>query len=214
MCPFEVAFSASDIVSLVLIVIEVKCFPKCTELEEYDIPQVLKAAFGWSGLNKEASSSIRKIVAKFVLIPKYVLSIAAYYIEWGLLYSESVLQDPFYKDNNFGIDTWATMGLSIAVITIFLVVIICTACCTDVFKKPKNYFKLLSLYRTLDLEMNIVLLWLGLKYDEVNNDSIVANLIIIYSSIEIFIGVIQLLKALFLLCRCYIHVSLNNISAA
>lgn len=43
--------------------------------------------------------------------------------------------------------------------------------------------------------MNIVLLCIALKYDEVETDSIVANLIIMYSSIAV--GVVQLLKAAF-----------------
>ena len=52
------------------------------------------------------------------------------------------------------------------------------------------------------------------RYDEVNSENIVANFIIIYSSIEIAIGAIQLLKVLFLLCRCYLRVSWNNVSVA
>ena len=206
MCPFEIFFSASDIVSLVLIVIEVKCFPECTELEEYDIPVVLKAAFGWSGIGDGISSSIRKIVAKLVLIPKFVLSIAAFLIEWGILYSESTSQENGIAFWSKSVDRWITVGLSIAGYSTFLAVMFYIACRTNAFKDPKNYFKLLLFYRCLDLELNISLLWMALKYDEVKTDSIVANLIIIYSSIEIAVGVFQLLKAVFLLGRCYIHI--------
>ena len=214
MCPFEIAFSASDIVSLVLIVIEVKCFPDCTGLEEYDIPLVLKAAFGWTGITDEMSSLIRKIVAKFVLIPKFVLSVAAFIIEWGILYSDSTSQETEFVFWSLGMDRWTALGVAIAGNIIFLAVLICIACCSDIFKNPKNYFRFLSFYRLYDLGMNIVLLVMAQRYDEVNSESTVANFIIIYSSIEIAIGAIQLLKALFLLCRCYLRVSWNNVSAA
>lgn len=52
--------------------------------------------------------------------------------------------------------------------------------------------------------MNIVLLCIALKYDEVETDSIVAKLIIMYSSIAV--GVVQLLKAAFYIGRYYIHI--------
>lgn len=103
-------------------------------------------------------------------------------------------------------DRWIAVGLSVAGYSIFLAVMFYYACCTNAFQHPKTYFKLLLLYRFLDLELNIALLWMALKYDEVKTDSIVANLIIIYSSVEIAVGIFQLLKAVFLLGRCYIHV--------
>lgn len=62
------------------------------------------------------------------------------------------------------------------------------------FNTRKFILDYLFFYRLLDLEMNIVLLCIALKYD-VETDSIVAKLIIMYSSIAV--GVVQLLKAAF-----------------
>lgn len=63
------------------------------------------------------------------------------------------------------------------------------------FNTLKFILDYIFFYRLLDLEINIVLLCIALKYDEVETDSIVANLIIMYSSIAM--DVVQLLKAAF-----------------
>ena len=90
-------YSASDIVSLILIFVQIKCFirffSKLTEKVNTcgdDILTVQKAVFGWSGIPDKASSSIRKAIAKIVLLPKFVFSLVAFFIEWGILYSENV----------------------------------------------------------------------------------------------------------------------------
>ena len=63
-------------------------FPQCTDMANA-LQQVLKAAFGLNVIHNEVSYSIRKIVAKFTLLPRFVFSILAFLIEWAIRYSEN-----------------------------------------------------------------------------------------------------------------------------
>ena len=196
----EFVFSASDIVSLVLIIAEIKCFNSFSEFESGDILTVLKAAFGWSRIHDQTSSSIREVVARIVLLPKFVFSVVAYLIEWGILYSENES-----LENDYPGGRWAAVGVSIFFNTISLTTMFCVVCCTEIFKRPRIYFGFLLFYRMLDLELNSILLWLSVKYDEVNPNSIVTHVIFIYSIFEVVVGTLQLCKAFF-----YIYPVLNG----
>lgn len=193
----EFVFSASDIVSLVLIIAEIKCFNSFSEFTENvttceAILTVLKAAFGWSRIHDQVSSSIREAVARIVLFPKFVFSVVAFLIEWGILYSENES-----LENDYPGGRWAAVGVSISFNTVLLTAMFCVVCCTDIFKRPRTYFGYLLLYRMLDLELDSILLWLSVKYDEVNPNTIVTHAIFIYSIFEVVVGTLQLCKAFF-----------------
>ena len=207
----ECVFSASDIVSLVLILVEIKCFDRFSKFTNdlntfYGILKILTAAFGWSGISNEVDSLIRNLVAKYVLFPKFVFSVVAFLIEWVILYSENESLEHDYPGGR-----WAAVAVSISFYTVFLAAMFCGACCTDTFKHAILYFFFLLFYRLFDLEMNSVLLWLSVKYDEVNTNSIVTHAITVYSIFEVVVGFLQLCKAVFLFVNCFINIR-NEVS--
>lgn len=180
-----------------MILVQIQCFNRFSEFTEKvnacnDIKKVLKVAFGWSRIHDKASSSIRKIVAKDVLFPKFVFSVVAFLIEWGILYSENVS-----LENDYPGGRWAALGVSTSFYTVFLAAMFCAVCCTDIFKHARSYFFLLLLYRILDLELTSILLWLSVKYDEVNTNNIVTHVIFMYTIFKVVVGFVQLCKAFF-----------------
>ena len=201
----EFVFSVSDIVSIVLILVEIKCFNKFEEFTNGiatcdAILKVLKAAFGWSGIHDQASSSIRKVVAKIVLFPKFVFSVVAFLIEWGILYSENIS-----LENNYPGGRWTAIGISTSQCPVFLAIMFYVICRTNICESAIFYFGFLLFYRVLDLEMNSILLWLSVKYDEINPNSIVTHLIFIYSIFEVVVGFLQFCKALVLIIKCFME---------
>lgn len=207
---FELVFSASDIVSLVLILIEIKCcncFEEYTEFANGDIQLVLKAAFGWSGIHEEVSASIRKTVAKFVLLPKFLFSALAFAIEFGILYSENASVELDLPGGR-----WTVVGVVIFIYIDFLAAMSFFVCCyTHKFEESIIYFSFLLFYRILDLGLNCVLLWMSVIFDELNTNSIVTHLITIYCSIEIVVAFIQLCKAVFLLVKSMLEKAISEI---
>lgn len=207
----ECVFSASDIVSLVLILVEIKCFDRFSKLTNSlntcdGILKILTAAFGWSGIGNEVDSLIRNLVAKYVLFPKFVFSVVAFLIEWVILYSENES-----LENDYPGGRWVAVGISISLYTVFLMTMFFVACRTDTFKHAILYFSFLLFYRFFDLEMNSVLLWLSVKYDEVNTNSIVTHAITVYSIFEVVVGFLQLCKAVLLFVNCFINIR-NEVS--
>lgn len=207
---FELVFSASDIVSLVLILIEIKCcncFEGYTEFASGDIQLVLKAAFGWSGIHEKVSASIRKIVAKFVLLPKFLFSALAFAIEFGILYSENASVELDLPGGR-----WTVVGGVIFFYIVFLATMSYFVCCrTHKFEESIIYFSFLLFYRILDLGLNCVLLWMSVIFDELNTNSIVTHLITIYCSFEIVVAFIQLCKAVFLLVKSMLEKVINDL---
>ena len=196
MCEF--VFSASDIVSLVLILIEIKCCNcfEYTEMHGYNIQEVLKAAFGWSGIRNNHSHLIRKTVAQFVLFPKFLFAALAFTIEFGILYSEN--------ESEFNIPggRWTVVGVSFLIYIVFLATMCYFVCCrTDKFKEPIVYFSFLLFYRIWDLIMNFILLMMVAIFGDVDNASSVTMLIYMYCMLEIVLDFIQLCKAVFLVLK-------------
>ena len=196
----QFVFNVSDIVLLVLILVEIKCFNSFSDFTKedntwVDILKVMKATFGWS----ETSSSIRKIVAKNVLFPKFVFTVVAFLIEWEILYSENIS-----LENDYPGGRWIAISDSIYEFIIFLTLICYGLCCTDICERAIFYFVYLLIYRMLDHDLNIKLLWQSWKYDEVNPNSIVTHVIFKYSIFKVVVSFLQLCKAFHLLIECFL----------
>ena len=192
---FEIVLSASDLVSVIFITVELLCCPGCTGLEEIKIVDALKIAFGvqWKlnqDRNDSACARIRQNIVKYIIIPRIGFGFAFCLTEFGLLCYGNV-------DNlaNFN-PTLGSVIVVFIIMALYLAAMIYNACCTNNFSKVNFYLGLLVLYKLIDLLVNTTLLMLAKEYTFKNTSPKVniTYLLYIYSIFEVLMCAIHLLK--------------------
>lgn len=157
----EPFWSVSDIVSVVFIIIEIKCFPGCTGLEGIHVKDALKIAFGWKGLsdrNDSACSRIRQNIVKYIFIPRIGFGLAFCLTEFGLLCADNV-----ENLGNFS-PTLKSMVAIFVLLFLYLAAMLYNACCTNNFESISLHMGLVVLFKILDFLVNGAMLMLAYEY--------------------------------------------------
>ena len=189
----EIFLSASDLVSVIFIIIEVKCCPGCTGLEDIKLGKALKIAFGLK-LDQDridlTCSEIRKKIVKNIIIPRIGFGFVFCLTEFGLLCYENV-----NNISNFN-PTLQSVIVVFVIMAVYLVALTYNACCTNNLSRVNFYLGLLVLFKVIDLVVNITLLLLAYEYTfkDITPDQNITYLIYIYSIIEVAICAIHFLR--------------------
>lgn len=190
----ELFWSVSDIVSVVFIIIELKCFPKCTGLEGIRVRDALKIAFGWKELpnkNDSACSRIRQNIVKYIFIPRIGIGFAFCLTEFGLLCADNV-------ENlaNFS-PTLKSMVAIFVLLFLYLAAMFYNACCTNNFESIPFHMGLVVLFKLLDFLVNGAMLMLAYEYTyKTAKPGIdITYVIYVYSFFDVTVCAIQLLKS-------------------
>ena len=189
----EIVWSASDLVSVIFIIIEIKCCPQCTGLEEIKVAKALKIAFGCKLIENrddDACSRIRKNIVKYIIIPRIGFGFAFCLTEFGLLCNEN-----FDNVSNFD-PTLESVIVVFVIMALYLVALTYNACCTNNLSKVNFYLGLLVLFKMIDLVLNSTLLMLAYEYTfkDITPDLNITFLIYIFSIFEVTLCSIHLLK--------------------
>ena len=189
----EIVWSASDLVSVIFIIIEIKCCPQCTGLEEIKLADALKIAFGWKLIENrddDACSRIRKNIVKYIIIPRIGFGFAFCLTEFGFLCYEN-----FDNVSNFD-PTLESVIVVFVIMALYLVALTYNACCTNNLSKVNFYLGLLVLFKMIDLVLNSTLLMLAYEYTfkDITPDLNITYLIYIFSIFEVTLCSIHLLK--------------------
>lgn len=190
----ELLWGVSDIVSVVFIIIELKCCPSCTGLEGIKVKDALKIAFGWKvlpGKNDSACSRIRQNIVKYMFIPRIGFGFAFCLTEFGLLCADNV-----EHLGNFS-PTLKSMVAVFVLLFLYLAAMLYNACCTNNFESIALHMGLVILFKLLDFLVNGALLMLAYEYTykTVKPGIDVTYIIYIFSTCDVIICAIQLLKS-------------------
>lgn len=190
----ELFWSVSDIVSVVLIIIEIKCCPNCTGLEGIKVRDALKIAFGWRELpdrNDSACSRIRQNIVKYIFIPRIGFGLAFCLIEFGLLCADNV-----ENLDNFS-PTLKSMVAIFVLLFLYLVAMLHNACCTNNFESIPLHLGLVVLFKLLDFLVNGAMLMLAYEYTykTVKPGIDITFVIYVFSFCDVIVCGIQLFKS-------------------
>lgn len=190
----ELFWSVSDIVSVVFIIIEIKCCPGCTGLEGISIKNALKIAFGWKVLsdrNDSACSRIRQNIIKYIFIPRIGFGLAFCLTEFGLLCA-----DNFENLGNFS-PTLKSMVAIFVLLFLYLAAMLHNACCTNNFESIPFHMGLVVLFKILDFLVNGAMLMLAYEYTykTVKPGIDITFVIYVFSFCDVIVCGIQLFKS-------------------
>lgn len=189
----DLVLSLSDLVSVVLIIIELKCCPSCTGLEGITVENALKIAFGWNVPQEKDDSlcsRIRQNIVKYIFIPRIGFGFAFCLTEFGLLCADNV-----EHLDNFS-PTLKSMVAVFVLLFLYLAAMLYNACCTNNFESIALHMGLVILFKLLDFLVNGALLMLAYEYTykTVKPGIDVTYVIYIFSTCDVIICAIQLLK--------------------
>lgn len=184
---FELVWGVSDIVSVIIIAMDLYCIPKCTGLEGAGFKELLKIAFG---LKNADQPEVRLIIVKFVFIPRIGICVVFFMIEFGLLLNEEInIRDP-----------------SLYLVIIFLVLLIVYLIIMIYFAYSDNkcIFDNISVHRlfvfgfhVLDMLVNLAMFLLAyeINYKEVKPGLNITFLIFIFTIYDFGLCLIQVIKS-------------------
>lgn len=188
----------SDIVSIIIIAIDLYCIPKHTGLEGTCFKKLLKVAFGWKITDMENQRTIRTAIAKFVFIPRIGVGLLLFIIEFGLLLREEIdTLDP----------SFIYVIICLVLFLVFLVVMIYCAYCTELFEGVIFHQVSVQMFHRMDAIINSALFALAKKliYDDLKPAPSITYFIYIFSIVDCAWCVFQALKSyliyLYLFCR-------------
>ena len=202
----EIVWSASDLVSVIFIIVELNCCPECTGLKELKLVEALQIAFGWKLIqdrNDSACSRFRQNIVKYIILPRMSFGFAFCLTEFGLLCNEN-----FDNVSNFD-PTLESVIVVFVIMALYLVALAYNACCTNNLGKVNLYLGLLVLFKLIDLVLNSTLLMLAYEYTfkDITPDLNITYLIYIFSIFEVTMCSIQLIKtAIFTIRRACFQV--------
>lgn len=190
----ELFWSVSDFVSVVFIIIELKCCPGCTGLEGITVKNALKIAFGWKVIpnkNDSACSRIRQNIVKYIFIPRIGFGFAFCLTEFGLLCADNV-----ENLGNFS-PTLKSMVAIFVLLFLYLAAMLYNACCTNNFESIVLHMGLAVLFKLLDFLVNGAMLMLAYEYTykTVKPGIDITFVIYVFSIFDVSVCAIQLLKS-------------------
>lgn len=191
----ELLWSVSDIVTVVFILIEIKCCNNCTGLEGIKVKNLLKIAFGWKvmpGINDSACSRIRKNIVKYIFIPRIAFGFVFCLIEFGLLCADNVDHIADFSP------TFKAMIAIFVLMILYLAAMFYNACCTNNFENVALHMGLVVLFKILDCLVNSALLMLAYEYTykTVKPGIDVTYVIYVFSVFDIIVCAVQLVKSI------------------
>lgn len=184
---FELVWGVSDIVSVIIIAMDLFCIPKCTGLEGTGFKELLMIAFGWEDADRP---QVRLIIVKFVFIPRVGVCLAFFIIEFGLLLNEKVnIRDP----------SLYMVIIFLWFLIVYLVIMIIFAFCanTCIFKHISVHRLFVFIFHVLDTMVNLAMFLLAyeINYKEVTPGINITFFIFIFSIYDFGLCLIQVIKS-------------------
>lgn len=187
---FELVWGVSDIVSVIIIAMDLCCIPKCTGLEGTGFKELLMIAFG---LKNPDQPKLRLIIVKFVFIPRIGICVVFFIIEFGLLLNEEInLPDP-------SLYFVFCITFFLVLLIVYLIIMIYFA-----FSDKKCIFDNISVHRlfvfgfhVLDMWVNLAMFFLAyeINYKEVKPGLNITFLIFIFTIYDFGLCLIQVIKS-------------------
>lgn len=184
---FELVWGVSDIVSVIIIAMDLYCIPKCTGLEGTGFKELLMIAFG---LKNADQPEVRLIIVKFVFIPRIGICVVFFMIEFGLLLNEEInIRDP---------------SLYLVIIFLVLLIVYLIIMIYFAFSDKKCIFDNISVHRlfvfgfhVLDMLVNLAMFLLAyeINYKEVKPGLNITFLIFIFTIYDFGLCLIQVIKS-------------------
>lgn len=187
---FELVWGVSDIVSVIIIAMDLCCIPKCTGLEGTGFKELLMIAFG---LKNPDQPKVRLIIVKFVFIPRIGICVVFFIIEFGLLLNEEInLRDP---------SLYLVFGIIyfLVPLIVYLIMMIYFA-----FSDKKCIFDNISVHRLFVFGFHVLDMWVNLamfllayeiNYKEVKPGLNITFLIFIFTIYDFGLCLIQVIKS-------------------
>lgn len=205
---FELVWGVSDIVSVIIIAMDLYCIPKCTGLEGTGFKELLMIAFG---LKNADQPEVRLIIVKFVFIPRIGICVVFFIIEFGLLLNEEInLRDP---------------SLYLVIIFLVLLIVYLIIMIYFAFSDKKCIFDNISVHQlfvfgfhVLDMLVNLAMFLLAyeINYKEVKPGLNITFLIFIFTIYDFGLCLIQVIKSgtfmLYSYCKNKISTRHNDLS--
>lgn len=183
----ELVWGVSDIVSVIIIAMDLYCIPKCTGLEGTGFKELLMIAFG---LKNADQPEVRLIIVKFVFIPRIGICVVFFMIEFGLLLNEEInIRDP---------------SLYLVIIFLVLLIVYLIIMIYFAFSDKKCIFDNISVHRlfvfgfhVLDMLVNLAMFLLAyeINYKEVKPGLNITFLIFIFTIYDFGLCLIQVIKS-------------------
>lgn len=184
---FELVWGVSDIVSVIIIAVDLYCIPKCTGLEGTSFKELLMIAFGWENHDQP---KVRLFIVKFVFIPRIGICLVFFIIEFGLLLNEEVnIRDP----------SLYLVIIFLVVLIVYLIIMIFFAFCakTYIFYDISVHRQFVFGFHVLDMVVNLAMFLLAyeINYKEVKPGLNITFLIFIFSIYDFVLCLIQVIKS-------------------
>lgn len=178
-----------DIISMILIYIEVKCL-NCTGLEPLEIEDIAKIFLGWKS---QKNKTYLKYIVKWILVPRFSLDILVCLAELIILWNDNAT---IFCTFPSGVIVAIVL---FAIVTLYIFIGMCVAKCTSFFDNDNIYIAFLLFFRVMDMSLNITVIALEIVYDFKSFawENIAANALFLYSCYVILLCFYLSLKPLY-----------------